>query len=117
MDRRSFWDWFLNRKPKETFNYREFEQMRLDNPLLKKLEEDVARSKRTHREIDNCYHLSTACGRIVIKYMDKLPYEDYSFFMLYKGHTAFLPLSIKEYLQPLDMLYFGRVGSLTAHID
>ena len=39
-----------------------------------------------------------------MKYVKEIPRKDFEFFMLYDGHTAFLPISIKPFLQPWDKI-------------
>ena len=98
---------FFNFKKETDFDYLEFERQRADNPMIKQLEIDRAKYQRTIREIDHVGQLSIGCGKIVLKYCKKIPQEDFSYFMLYDGHTAFLPLSIKPFLQPWDQILLG----------
>jgi hypothetical protein len=38
----------------------------------------------------------------VAKHSREIPHEDYAHFMLFEGMTAFLPISIKEFLGPFE---------------
>ena len=62
-----------------------FEQRRLE------------REKR-RREIEQCEYLSQKCSCIMFMFGRDIPKEDFNFFFLYEGHSAFLPLSIKPFL-------------------
>ena len=93
------------RRQKEVFDYAEFERMRAENPLLEQLRVDRAKQERTRHEMDEIRRTGEHCLSIIMRYRDKIPHEDYAFFMLHEGWSAFLPISIKEYLGPFD----GRI--------
>jgi len=98
---------FFNFKKETDFDYLEFERQRADNPLIKQLEEDRAKYERTIQEITIVSNMSIQCSKLVMKYKKEIPKEDFAFIFLYEGHTAFLPISIKEFLQPWDKIILG----------
>ena len=57
--------------------------------------------EKTRREMDQCLYLSQECSRIIIMFGRDIPKEDYNFFFLYEGHSAFLPISIGKFLKPI----------------
>lgn len=116
MDRRNFWDWFLGREQKEIFDKKEFERQRADNPLIKQLEKDRANRERTRKEMVIIGNLTVDCMKLVSKYGNDIPREDYAFYFLHDGWSSFLPISIRPFLKPWESGP-GFVGSLTAHID
>ena len=93
------------KKQYNEFDYEEFERQRADNPLIKQLEIDRVGFARTREEQDHVYELSKKCSSLVLKYNKEIPMEDFKFFIFFKEHTAFLPLSIKPFLQPWDYVY------------
>ena len=103
--------WFTRRKTNE-FDALEFERQRADNPLIKQLREDQAKYQRTIRENEIIVNMSLACGKLVSKYNKDIPHEDYAYFMLYEGFTAFLPIAIKPFLQPWDVIYIHVANPL-----
>ena len=55
-----FENWkFHNKWRKEReLTYKEFSDIRLENHLIKQLEKDMERSKRTNREIERIHHIA-----------------------------------------------------------
>ena len=87
------------------FDFDAFELERANNPLIKQLEENRAKYEKTIQERQAISNLSMSCIDLVSRYSKEIPDEDYEFFMLYEGMSAFLPISIKPFLKPWDSIY------------
>jgi len=93
----------FNRKSKVT--QVEIQKIIEDNPLIDEYHKQREESQRTLQEIDKCSHLSILCIKLIGKYGHKIPTEDYRYIMLHEGFTSFLPISIKEFLTPQDIMF------------
>ena len=92
------------RNEKEKLDFAEFERARADNPLIKQLHIDRAKQERTRHEMDEVRRIGEHCQTLIMRYSKEIPDEDFRFFMLHEGWSAFLPISIKEHLGPFDGL-------------
>lgn len=78
--------------------YLECMKARENNPLIIKLHKQLEDSRRFGVELKKCGEWATICSDIVIRNMNDLPQEDVDFFFLYEGLGAFLPISIKPFI-------------------
>jgi len=106
-----FYRWITS-KDVPRFDPVEFERQRADNPLIKQLEIDRAKYERTRNEHLIIVSLTEQCTSIVMMYNKEIPHEDFAFFMLHEELTAFLPISIKPFLQPWDRVIIPMVHQL-----
>lgn len=95
---------FFNFKKEIDFDYLEFERQIADNPLIKEYQEERARTERTMNEWQTIGNIAQQCNTLIHKYYEKIPHEDYEYFILHEGFNAFLPLSIKPFLRQWDQL-------------
>jgi hypothetical protein len=95
-------DLIFGREKKEEFSFADFERARYDNPLIKQLRIDQREMRRTRHEMDEVFRMTKYCNDTVAKHSREIPHEDYAHFMLFEGMTAFLPISIKEFLGPFE---------------
>jgi hypothetical protein len=65
---------------------------------IQRMEREAERI-RLRSEMERIRFFSERCMEAISRHRNKIPHEDYAFYFLYEGFSAFLPISIKPFIE------------------